>query len=60
MMSSGTTEGLLCSNGDAATNAAMCESCNFVTSVTRNAGGQNFVDKAQEYRIHSRYRSRLA
>ena len=37
----------------------MCESCDFATSVTRNAGGQNFVDKVQEYRIHSRHRSWL-
>ena len=50
-MSIGTTETPRLSNRDAVANITRCEPCNVATTLTRAAGGQRVVDKAQKHNI---------
>ena len=51
MTSIGTTETLRCNRREAVANVATREPCNVVMTLTRVAGGQSVVDKAQKHNI---------
>ena len=50
-MSIGTTETPQCNSRGTVANIAMCEPCNVITTLTRVAGGQSIVGKAQNHNV---------
>ena len=54
----GTTETPQRSNRDTVANIATCEPCNVAMTLTRVAGGQIVVDKAQKHNIFVKLSSR--